>query len=230
MLNASKIKNEGGGNKVAQPNLEVGGYPARVVRILDFGLQPQDPWKGQEKPPANMMQVTYEIIGEFMIDEDGNEVEDKPRWVSEDFALYPLEVDRAKSTIRYNAIDPTNLHKGDWAKLLGMPVTVNIIHNVSKTNKQTYDNVGSLSSIRAKVAETLGDLVNQPFVVSMEDVNTERFEALHSFFQDKMTSSLDWETTPLYKALNGDKPKEPADEKAGDDAEPSADEEDEIPF
>ena len=96
-LNAKRAG--GGSNKdfVEQELLEPGTYPVRVVQIIDLGVQPQRPFKGEQKPPVHQIQLTYEFVDEFLKDEDGNELEDKPRWLSESFPLYNLSSDRAKS-------------------------------------------------------------------------------------------------------------------------------------
>ena len=73
-INASKVKTAS--NRIEQPNLEPGPYPARLVQIIDLGLQPQRPYKGVEKPPAHELMVTYELSDAFMIDKDGNDLED----------------------------------------------------------------------------------------------------------------------------------------------------------
>ena len=71
-INASKVKTAS--NRIEQPNLEPGPYPARLVQIIDLGLQPQRPYKGVEKPPAHELMVTYELSDAFMIDKDGNDI------------------------------------------------------------------------------------------------------------------------------------------------------------
>jgi hypothetical protein len=105
-LNSKALPKPKGKDFVEQPNIDPGVYPARIVQIIDFGLQPQKPYKGEEKKPQYEIGITYELVDVFMIDKDGNEVEDKPRWISETLPFYGLEADRAKSTQRYNAADP----------------------------------------------------------------------------------------------------------------------------
>ena len=57
-LNAKKApKPQSNSNRVIQELMEVGTEEARVVAVIDLGLQPQRPYKGQDKPPVNM--VTY---------------------------------------------------------------------------------------------------------------------------------------------------------------------------
>lgn len=83
------------------PLLEAGGYPARVVRIIDLGKQP-----GSVKypNPVNKMLVTFELLEEYMkeVDAEGNIIKvqdpdgepgemigkdllDKPRWFDFEF-------------------------------------------------------------------------------------------------------------------------------------------------
>ena len=85
----------------AAPLLEAGGYPARVCRIIDLGLQP-----GSAKYPTPSLKllVTFELLDEYMkeVDSEGKMVmvqdpdeddgimmaknlEDKPRWFDFEF-------------------------------------------------------------------------------------------------------------------------------------------------
>ena len=98
-FNANKVATGGSKFTPAAP-VEVGTYPARLVQLIDLGVQPRKPYQGQEKDPIQMIWVTYELTNEFMKDESGNDIEDKPRWISESFPFYNLRADRAKSTAR----------------------------------------------------------------------------------------------------------------------------------
>ena len=75
-LNASKVPS-GGGAKFDP--LDPGTYPARLVQVVDLGLQPQKPYNGKEKPPVHMIHTTYEFVDEFMLDDEGQPDETKPR-------------------------------------------------------------------------------------------------------------------------------------------------------
>lgn len=86
----------------AAPLLEAGGYPARVCRIIDLGLQP-----GSAKfpNPQHKLLVTFELLDEYMKEVDANgamimvqdpdedegvkmakNLEDKPRWFDFEFS------------------------------------------------------------------------------------------------------------------------------------------------
>ena len=66
----------------------VGTYPARLVQMIDLGVQTRRPYKGEAKDPIQMIRTTYELTTEFMKNEDGTDDTTKPRWISEDFPLY----------------------------------------------------------------------------------------------------------------------------------------------
>lgn len=201
-LNAKKIKNKSSGPR--QPNIEPGSYPARLVQLIDYGLQPQRPYQGQDKPPAYEIGITYELLDEFMLDEEGKEIEDKPRWISETIPLYNLKADKAKSTQRYHSFDPDEEYEGDFTQLIGAPCIVTIVNNKSRDGN-VYDNVATIAGMRPKDARSAPQLVNEPRVLSLDEENTELFLSLPEWIQDKIKNGLEWESTNLYKALQEEK-------------------------
>lgn len=194
----------GSGNKTKQPLLEVGGYPGRVVQVIDLGLQPQS-FQGEEKPPCREISLTYEFADEFCIDEEGNVQEDKPRWLSERFTLKNLKAEKAKSTLRYNAIDPNGKFKGDFTALISQPCIINVVHNPGKGKNagNVYNNVGSVSPVRAKDAANIPQLVNEPVVFLTDEPDLEVFEALPEFLRDIIKSNLEYQGSALQRALEG---------------------------
>jgi hypothetical protein len=197
-LNAKNIK---GNNKerVQQANLEADVYRARVVQILDLGLQPQRPYQGKEKPPANEIQLTYELCDEFMKDEDGNDIKDKPRWISETLPFYGLFADKAKSTMRYNAFDPSGEFDGDFSKCSGIPVNVTVVNN--SVGDKIYDNVGNVAPMSAKKAATCPELVNPAKVFDLDVPDMEVFNALPEWLRDKIKSNLNYQGSVLQQKL-----------------------------
>lgn len=229
-LNAKDVP-MGGGNRVEQPLLEAGGYPARVVQIIDLGLQEQAPWQGKPKPPVNEIQITYELLDEFCIDEEGNVLEDKPRWISETVPLRNLKQDKAKSTQRYYAIDPEEGCGGDFSQLVEYPVTVNLVQNPGKgKNKgRTFINVESLSTMRAKEREKAPELQNPTRVFLLEEPDKEVFESLPEFIREKIMENLEYNGSKLQELL-GEEPTE--DEQTEDQTadEPEGEEGEEKPW
>ncbi len=222
-LNASKIKQEGGdGSGMTAPTLEPGTYPARLVQVLGMGLQAQDPYKGEDKPPKQVLRVTYELLDEFMHDEDGEEIKDKPRWLSEDFPFNPLSSDLATSTKRYMALDPKLEQGGDWAAILGNAVMLQVAINPNKKNPdKPYHNIKLASPMRAKEAAASPELVNPVKIFDPDEPDMEVFGSLPDWIQDKMKGALDFGGSALDEAINGtaDKSYEGVDEPQTDDPE-----------
>ena len=63
-LNANKA---GGDNFVPQANIAPGSYPARLVQIIDLGLQAQKPYQGKDKAPVQEIMFTYELVDELSL-------------------------------------------------------------------------------------------------------------------------------------------------------------------
>lgn len=207
----------GGGNRVPQENIDPGSYPARVVSVVDLGVQTQRPYKGQPKPPCQMIRVTYELTDVFMKDEDGNEIEDKPRWIAEDFKLLPMDADLAVSTKRYKTIDPKNEYDGDWSELLGKGVMVAIVNNEGKDGK-VYDNIGGTSVMRQRDMDRLEELKNDPYFFDLQDPNPEVWKKIPQWLQERIQENINYEGSKLQemagkapaKAAKADEPKKGA--------------------
>lgn len=216
-LNAGKIESNSSGMKAEL--LDPGAYPARVVQILDIGVQPQE-FKGEKKAPKNEVWITYELLDEFMVDENGDDLEDKPRWLSERFPLNSLDSDLAKSTKRYYALDSEGEYEGDWSQLLGMPCMVNVSQYTTKG--QTKNKVQDLSAMRAKEAKKAPELVNEARIFTLDDPDMEVYESLPEFLQTLIKESLEVDAD----LFEGEKPKkkkvkkeEPKVEDEDDDGE-----------
>jgi hypothetical protein len=205
-LKASK-ESKGKGNFIPQANIEPGTYPARIVQILDLGLQAQRPYQGQEKAPVNEISITYELVDEFMKDEQGNAIEDKPRWISETLPFYGLYADKAKSTQRYNALDPEGKYDGDFSQLIGTPCNVTVVNN--KSGDKIYDNVATISTMRQRDADKCPELVNPAKVFDLDAPDLEVFNALPEWLREKIKGNLKYKGSALEQLLagGGEKPK-----------------------
>lgn len=190
----------GGGKQFKTDPMEAGAYPARLVGIVDLGLQPQQ-FNKEEKAPKREISFTYEFVDMFLQDEDGEDQLDKPRWLSEQMPLNNIESDKAKSTIRYKTFDPNNVHDGDFIKCLGMPLTVTIIQDPNSKNGKIYNKIVGVSAMRPKDAEKCPPLVNDMFVFDLEDPDVAVFMKLPKFIQDKIKSNLEYNGSKLEALL-----------------------------
>lgn len=189
---------------VEQPNIAPGSYPGRIVQLIDLGLQPQRPYQGQDKKPAYELMFTYELVDTFVVDEQGKELENKPRWISETLPLHPLIADKAKSTQRYNTIDPNGEFGGDFSKLIDKPVSVLVVNN--KSNGKVYDNVASIAAMRPRDAANCPELVNKPTIFSLEDPDIDVFNRLPKWIQDKIRGNLNFNGSKLQMLVGGNQP------------------------
>jgi len=205
-LNASKAPSGGGGPK-ADP-IEVGNYVGRVVQVLDFGLQPQRPYQGKDKPPARELSITYELATEFLQDEEGNDRKDKPRWISEDFPLRHLSQDLAKSTKRAAALDGKGELEGDFAQMVGLPCTITVTQNPKKGDPTViYNNVGNVTP--PMKGFDVPELVNPPKVFDLDEPDLEVFGSLPEWLQKKIKGNLEYNGSILQRMLEGGEAKEP---------------------
>lgn len=214
-INANKVPKAGGNFKPADA-MEAGNYPCRIVQVIDLGLQPQRAWQGEEKPPAHSLMVTYEFTDEFMRDEDGNDMLDKPRWLSEEFPLRSLDSELAKSTKRMKALDPKGDLEGDWAKLVGVPcmVTVTQSEGKGKNEGRTFNNIGGVSAMRSRDAERCEPLVNDPKILDLDEPDLTIFQSLPEWLQEKIKNNLEYKGSALERLLTGAPVKdEPAKEE-----------------
>lgn len=230
-LNAKKVPFGGGNKGPQQEPIDAGTYPCRVVQVLDLGLQPQRPYQGEEKPPAHEIMITYEFLDEFCLDDDGNELDDKPRWLSETMPLRNLESDLAKSTKRYIALDPNDDLDGDFLQLVGIPcmVTVTAKNGKGKNADKVYNNISSISTMRPKEAAKAPELVNPSKVFQLEEPDLEVLGSLPQWLQDKIKDNLEFDGSELDKVLSGggkpkaekkaEKVEEPEDESEDDNGE-----------
>lgn len=185
------------GGKVI-PAMEAGTYPSRIVIIADMGLQPQQ-FKGEQKEPKRELSVTYEHVDEFLQDDDGNDLKDKPRWNSERFAFSNLDNDKAKSTKRYLALDPKVVHGGEWKHFLGMPVSVSL----AKEEKpdRDYNKVMAVSLMRPKEADALPELVNEALYFDMDEPDIKVFWKLPAFMRKRIQESLRFKGSELEQLI-----------------------------
>lgn len=190
--------------RVAQVELEVSNYPCRVAQVIDMGRQYKSIWddvnKRFTKDPSkivNMLMLTYEFTTEFMKDEQGNELEDKPRWMSEDFPVYALDSELATSNKRMKAFDPTfKKFEGDFTKLAGEACTVTIA--ARDNGKAKIGNV--TPPMKGMVVPPLKNPVK---VLDLDAPDIEVFQSLPTWLQDKIKENLDFEGSALEAILGG---------------------------
>lgn len=216
-LNANDVPMGGGGPRVEQELLDVGGYDGRVSQVIDLGIQDQGFYEGKHKGFKPSILLAYELADEFYKDEDGNIDEERPRIFSEDMAFSNLKSERAKSTQRYNAIDPKGDTGGSFPALVGMPCVINLIQKHHPTGKyagQTFNNIRDVTAIRAKVAEKLPELRNPGKVFLFDNPDREVYDSLPDWIKNKIKGAQNYPGSKVEAMVNGGQAAAPAPQEA----------------
>ena len=203
-LNASTVKSTA--QKKDYAPLEIGNYMSRLVQVIDMGLQTQRPYQGQEKPPVQEIMLTYELGTEFLQDDDGEDMLDKPRWISESIPLHSLQQDLAKSTKRIKAIDSKLVKGGDFGEMLGMACTVTVTHNPKKDKPgEVYVNIGNVTPPMKGIP--VPELINPSKMFDLSEPDLDILGSLPEWVQEKIKSNLEYNGSVLAEKLGGDAPK-----------------------
>lgn len=210
---------ETGSNLPAIEPVEAGTYPARLVGVVDIGVQPQLPYKGEEKPPAQEVFFIYELADEFLKDEDGEDQLDKPRWQSERLKFYSREAEKSKIAQRFNALDPTNQHGDEVDPLIGQPVMVTLVHNPRKDGG-VWVNVDSVAAMRAKDAAKAPELVNPSLLFDMDNPDMEVWERVPNWMKKIATGALNYKGSKLQELVDNSPKKEPETKDSGEKFDP----------
>jgi len=193
-----------GGGKRLTPALEPGAYGGRVVSLVLMGMQTERPFKGETKPPRLRIRITYELGDEFLKDEDGNDMLDKPRWITQEIPFLSLKQERATSTKVYYALDPEEKEGGDFSKLLETPCIITIGNEKDSRPgvDRIYEKVLGISSMRAKDSLKAPKLVNPSYLFDFYAPDLTVWEKLPEWLQDRIKSAVDFEGGALQKALS----------------------------
>lgn len=192
-----------GGGKKLTPPLDPGAYGARVVSLVLMGMQTERPYKGEVKPPRLHIRVTYELVDEFLKDEDGNDMLDKPRWLTQEMPFLSLKQERATSTKVYYALDPEEKAGGDFSQLVGAPciITVGVEKDKRPGVDRVYEKILGVSSMRPKEAQKAPELVNTPYLFDFYSPDLAVWEKIPEWLQEKIKTAVDFDGGALQKAL-----------------------------
>ena len=212
-----KASKKGSGSKSDLPQqeaLESGAYPARVVRIVDLGVQERRAFQGQPKKPAPHILITYELLDAYCLDDEGKELLESPRWITERFPVFSLDIDGAMSTKRMKALDPDNELDGDFAELLGKALMLTIVNNAGtgQHKGKVFNNVGGVGLMRKRDEDKAAELVNPTTLFDLDEPDMKVWDKLEGWLQKLIQEGVDFEHTTLAGMLDS-----PEKEEAGEE-------------
>lgn len=210
MFNVNDVKPQANAAKVSYPHLETGTYGARIVQVIGLGVQERQPYKGEAKPPAPFIRITFELPYETIeiTDRDSGEVTHQPRWLSKEMVFSGSDMSTCVKWL--GKIDPTNTLGGDWAKAVGKELQVYVTATQGKKDPSKYYNdVKDVLSVPKGMEIPPIYAPEKQMVFStrhVTDKTVERFNSMPNWLQEKITSAVDFPNSPLDKALNGQPP------------------------
>lgn len=176
---------------------------ARIVQIVDLGVQDRPAFQGQEKSPCHQLHITFELVDE--LDDFGGE--QRPHWLSR---TVNFSNDERSALFQYKqAIDKDAKSVAD---LMDKPCMVTITHKEHKS--KVYANITNVTSTPRSLK--VKELSNPPRLFDMDDGDVDAFAALPEWLQNTIRSAHNFEQTALGKALSKNKE--------------AVEEEEEIPF
>lgn len=181
--------------------VEDGAYSARIVQIIDFGLQYETDYKTNEiktYEDGNPV-IKHKVWINFEFPEETIEIdgEEKPRWYGKEYTVSSHEKSALYALLK--SVDPKGeaTDKGRNVKgLLGLPAMVTI---------------GSTSSGKAKISGVsavpkglqVGALVNEEFFLDLDSEDVDSFNNLPGWMKERIKLGIGFSDTTMSKVLGG---------------------------
>ena len=184
--------------------IEDGTYPARVVQIIDLGMQVQTDWKTQEVKTYDdgntVIKPEVYINFEFPTERITIKEEDKPRWLGKQYILSAHE--KAALTAMMKAVAPGSTNVAD---ALTKPCSVTVGSTSNGNPKVT--NVAPLMKGMA-----VPELENPATVFDFDnpDMDVWRSKSFPQWLKDKCMEATNYQGSKLQKLVES----QPADQPA----------------
>ena len=176
-----------------------GAYPARIVQIVDFGLQYATDWKtGEVKKYDDGNDVMqHKVWINFELPDETIEIDGvaRPRWYGKEYTVSAHEKSALHALLK--AVDPKgdNTDKGRNVRgLLGLPAMVTIASTSSGKPK-----IGAVSGVPKGLQ--VGALANDEAFLDLDSVDTDSFFELPAWMQKRIKEGIGFDDTKMAKAL-----------------------------
>lgn len=184
--------------------VEDGAYPARIVQIIDFGMQIETDWKtGEEKhyDDGNLM-IKPKVWINFELPDETIEIDgvSKPRWYGKEYTVSAHEKSALHALLK--SVDGKGAATNGGRNvqgLLGLPAMLTI---------------GSTSSGKAKVSAVsavpkgmqVGALTNPEGFFDLDSDDVKTFDVLPNWMKERIKTGVNFEATKLAKVLGSPAP------------------------
>lgn len=191
-MSALNINTLAGPNKAkgARPLPKAGTQAARIVHVVDLGVQARAAFKGQERAPKRMVWINFELVND-KADFKGEGKLEPHRISPRDFAVSTDS--KAAITKLLSSLDPENTFAGDLTKLVNLPCLVVIVYNKYKNpdgTETTFANINQVSPVPQGFA--VPELSGSSNFFSFDEPDAEVYQTLPKFIQDKIVGALNY--------------------------------------
>lgn len=227
--NMTEVKKGGEGARL----LPEGYSLARIVGVIQFGKQPQKPFKGKPKQPCPELTLQFALYDQGYCNDDGTP------YVVDMYPFTEQTWDKSKALKMFKLLNWQNLHT-TWIDLIGEPIMVKIEHyKGGKDKKETKSSIkwdGFLPPTNPRSGkleafpEGHEELDEELLTVFLWDYPTiENWDSLRDWYKDRCLGAVDFPGSELEGLLieNG-RPITPSKKSEGtEDDAPDAPEEQE---
>ncbi|MCI4435261.1 MAG: hypothetical protein JHC33_00425 [Ignisphaera sp.] len=178
------------GKKKSSGRIEDGTYVARIVQLIDLGMQEIE-WEGEKKQQQKVF-ITFEFPTE-RVEVDGV---DRPRWLSKDYTVSLSE--KAALYKLLKAVDPDGkiTSKGRNVKaILGLPIMIEV-------GSTSTGNAKIISVARPMKGMPVGELENPTTFFDLDYADKVIFDKLPKWLQDKITNGIDFSSSVFEKEID----------------------------
>ena len=162
-----------------------GNYVARCYQMIEEGMITES-YMGEDKT-AKKVRIGWELPTELKVFKA--EKGEQPRVISAEYTLSLHEKANLRQILkswRGQDFTESEAKSFDITRLLGVPCLINIVHKTTGAGK-TYANVGAVTPVPKGM--TVPPAINPVFVLSYDNWDETKFNALPDFIREKMMGS-----------------------------------------
>lgn len=185
-----------------RPLPKSGTQAARLISVVGLGRQERPPYQGQEKAPADMIWINFELVND-KYERDGEKVNHR---ISPRNMVISTDPKAALAKL-VNSLDPENNFKWDLEKLLNLPCLVSVAHAKvtkagpdGKPQENTYANF--VSALPAPEGLPVPEASVPPLVFNFDDPTEEGYKSLPKFIRDRLKSAVNFKGSKVEQLAN----------------------------
>lgn len=194
-LNADSFTAKGG-STASRP--EPGTHYARLVQVVDKGIQQRPAYQGQAKDPAQIISFTFELP--YSTAEFNGEI--KPHWIT---MTCPASNHEKSNFFKIRGVFDPQGNNPDITSWLGTPCMVNVVNRVDNQTKEVkgvkIDTVSAVPPQPNGQPMEIAPLVNAPRIFDFDNPDLEVLKQLPEWLRKDIGEALNYPGSILEQQL-----------------------------